>query len=118
MLLSMWTSPNCIGLSEYNEEAKLFKTTILYDPNEETKLKYDFTEGESFKFAGGNGETVQGWIFKPASFEEGKKYPLIFLIHGGPESAWKPNWSFSWSPQAWTNRGYAVTLINPYGYGY
>ena len=115
MLLSMWTSPNCIGLSEYNEETKLFKTTILYDPNEETKLKYDFTEGESFKFAGGNGETVQGWIFKPASFEEGKKYPLIFLIHGGPESAWKPNWSFSWSPQAWTNRGYAVTLINPHG---
>lgn len=113
--LSMFTSPDCIGLVTYNEEQKLFTSKILFDPNDEEKLKHEFTEGESFTFKGGNGEDVQGWIFKPINFKEGVKYPLIFLIHGGPESAWKPSWSYSWSPQAWTNHGYAVTMINPHG---
>ena len=44
-----------------------------------------------------------------------KKYPLAFLIHGGPEGSWDTSWSYRWNPQLFANRGYAVVTINPHG---
>ena len=49
------------------------------------------------------------------NFDANKKYPLAFLIHGGPESAWNPNWHYRWNPQIYSNAGYVAVLINPHG---
>ena len=58
---------------------------------------------------GAHNESVHGWIFKPPQFDEFKQYPLAFLIHGGPESAWNDDWSIRWNPQVFSAQG-AVTI--------
>ncbi|MCP3682333.1 MAG: S9 family peptidase, partial [bacterium] len=78
-------------------------------------ISYGFEAPESFKFAGGNGEDVQGWIFKPINFSASNKYPLAFLIHGGPEGVWASSWSYGWNPQLWVSHGYTVVAINFHG---
>ena len=72
---------------------------------------------EQFRFNGSvAGSTVQSWFFKPAGgFEDGKKYPLVYLIHGGPQQAWFDSWSFRWNPQIWTAAGFAVAMVNFHG---
>ncbi len=57
------------------------------------------SEPISFWFPSGkDDEEVQGFVFKPIPFEENKKYPLAFIIHGGPESSFESGWSYRWNP--------------------
>ncbi len=58
---------------------------------------------------------MQMWILKPPGFVEGKKYPLIYMIHGGPQGAWEDGWSWRWNPLLWASQGYVVALPNPRG---
>lgn len=69
----------------------------------------------SFSFAGWNGETVQGFVTAPVAVEPGRKYPVIFLIHGGPHSNYPNEWSYLRNPQVWASRGYATVMINFHG---
>jgi dipeptidyl aminopeptidase/acylaminoacyl peptidase len=55
------------------------------------------------------------WILKPPGFDPSKKWPVAFLVHGGPQGAWEDGWSYRWNPQAWAARGYVVALPNPRG---
>ena len=77
--------------------------------------KFAIITPDKFNFTGGYGDLVQGWLFKPINFDESKKYPIAFLIHGGPEGSFSSAWSYRWNPQLWTARGYAVVMINPHG---
>jgi dipeptidyl aminopeptidase/acylaminoacyl peptidase len=61
------------------------------------------------------GAEMQMWILKPPGFDPSKKYPLAYLVHGGPQGAWTDAWSFRWNPQVWAARGYVVALPNPRG---
>jgi acylaminoacyl-peptidase len=70
---------------------------------------------ESFTFAGWNGETVHGWIVKPAGWKPGVKYPTVMMIHGGPQGSWSDGWSYRWNSQVWAGWGYAVVLIDFHG---
>jgi dipeptidyl aminopeptidase/acylaminoacyl peptidase len=70
---------------------------------------------ESFGFKGANDEEVQGFMAKPPSFDAKKKYPLKFLIHGGPQGAWGNSWSYRWNPQLFAASGYVVVMINFHG---
>ncbi|HRH68340.1 MAG TPA: S9 family peptidase [Flavobacteriales bacterium] len=70
---------------------------------------------EQFNFAGWNNETVHGYVIKPANYEEGKKYPVAFLIHGGPQGSFGDGWSFRWNPQTYAGAGYAVVMIDFHG---
>ena len=70
---------------------------------------------DEIRFAGWNGEEVHGWVFKPANYVEGQKYPAVYLIHGGPKSPWTESWSYRWNPQVYTGAGYAVVMINFHG---
>lgn len=83
--------------------------------NKEAISKFNLVTPELFFFTGGYGDKVQGWVFKPINFTAGKKHPLAFIIHGGPESPFIQSWSYRWNPQLWTSRGYAVLMINPHG---
>jgi len=58
---------------------------------------------------------MQMWILKPPGFDPNKKYPVVYLVHGGPQGAWENGWSYRWCPQAWAAKGYVVALPNPRG---
>jgi dipeptidyl aminopeptidase/acylaminoacyl peptidase len=68
-----------------------------------------------FFFTGALGETVQAWILKPVDFEEGKKYPVAFVIHGGPQGCIEDHFHYRWNPQAFAGAGYAVIAVNFHG---
>jgi dipeptidyl aminopeptidase/acylaminoacyl peptidase len=70
---------------------------------------------EAFWFEGANGDKVQGFLVKPPNFDPNKKYPVKFLIHGGPEGAWGDDWSYRWNPELFAANGYVVIMINFHG---
>jgi dipeptidyl aminopeptidase/acylaminoacyl peptidase len=55
------------------------------------------------------------WIVKPPGFNASGKYPLVMLVHGGPQGAWADSWSYRWNPALWAAQGYVVGLPNPRG---
>jgi dipeptidyl aminopeptidase/acylaminoacyl peptidase len=65
----------------------------------------------------GPGKTsmIHGFIVKPPQFDKSKKYPMVLLIHGGPQGAWLDSWGSRWNYQMWAARGYVTVLINPHG---
>ncbi len=74
-----------------------------------------FGEYEQFRFPGWNNETVHGYVLKPWNYEEGKQYPVAFLIHGGPQGSFGDGWSYRWNPQTYAGQGYAVVMIDFHG---
>ena len=70
---------------------------------------------EQFSFKGWNDDTVHGYVVKPWNFEPGKKYPVAFLIHGGPQGSFGDGWSYRWNPQTYAGQGYAVVMIDFHG---
>ena len=74
-----------------------------------------FTKVEEIEWTGALGKRIHGFITKPNNFDANRKYPLLVLIHGGPQSAWNSNWSYRWNPQVFANAGYVVFSPNPRG---
>lgn len=74
-----------------------------------------FGDFEQFNFKGWNNETVHGYVVKPHDYVEGKKYPVAFLIHGGPQGSFGNGWSYRWNPQTYAGQGYAVVMIDFHG---
>jgi dipeptidyl aminopeptidase/acylaminoacyl peptidase len=70
---------------------------------------------EQFSFKGANDATVYGYVMKPAQFEAGRRYPIAFIVHGGPQVSFQNQWSFRWNPQVFAGRGYAVVFIDFHG---
>jgi dipeptidyl aminopeptidase/acylaminoacyl peptidase len=86
------------------------------DANNLDKLKgVAFGTFEQFRFPGWNGETVHGYVVKPANYVPGKKYPVAFLIHGGPQGSFGNGWSYRWNPQTYAGQGFAVVMIDFHG---
>ena len=74
-----------------------------------------FGDYEQFNFKGWNGNTVHGYVVKPWNYQEGKRYPVAFLIHGGPQGSFGNGWSYRWNPQTYAGQGYAVVMIDFHG---
>ena len=89
--------------------------TQLSKPNTDLLAQLDLPPAEDFEYVGALKAKVHGFIVKPPNFDKSKKYPMILLIHGGPQGAWLDAWSFRWNPQLWAARGYVVAAINPHG---
>lgn len=79
--------------------------------------RLDEQTGEEFWFKGADEWDVMGWAIKPRGWKEGdkKKWPLAFLVHGGPQGSWEDNWSTRWNPALFASQGYFVVAINPTG---
>ena len=77
--------------------------------------EYQLRPAEDVTWAGAGGARVHGFITKPAIFDATKRYPLIVLIHGGPQGAWNDAWSYRWNPQVFAAAGYVVFTPNPRG---
>ncbi|CAA7261498.1 unnamed protein product [Cyclocybe aegerita] len=126
---SSFTSPNdafvAIGLDaleaalvsgDKNAAASVEITRITHFSEEDLKDK-SLSEGENFWFKGAHHKNVQGWALKPKGWKAGekKKWPVVLLIHGGPQGAWEDQWSNRWNPNVFAQQGYFVTMINPTG---
>jgi dipeptidyl aminopeptidase/acylaminoacyl peptidase len=102
--------------------AQLFKArlgetgaTQITDLNAEALKDVKFGEYEQFSFAGANGETVYGHVMKPWNATPGAKYPIAFLVHGGPQGSFGNSWSYRWNPQTYAGTGYATVFIDFHG---
>jgi dipeptidyl aminopeptidase/acylaminoacyl peptidase len=82
---------------------------------EEALASTPFSSFEAFSFSGWNDEAVHGIVVKPADYRSGRKYPVAFLIHGGPHGTFGNAWSYRWNPQVWAGMGYAVVMIDFHG---
>ena len=70
---------------------------------------------EQFTFAGWNDETVYCYVVKPVDFNPSKKYPVAFLIHGGPQGSFGNSFHYRWNPQAYAGAGYAAVMVDFHG---
>ncbi len=87
----------------------------LTQVNKATLDKLAMGEFEQFQFKGWNDETVHGYVVKPANYESGKKYPVAFLIHGGPQGSFGNHFHYRWNPQTYAGQGYAAVMIDFHG---
>jgi Dipeptidyl aminopeptidases/acylaminoacyl-peptidases len=84
--------------------------------NDALLSQIDMQPLESFTFKGANDEDVQGFMIKPPGFDPNKKYPLKFLLHGGPQGAWGNEWTYRWNAELFAATGnYVVVMINFHG---
>ena len=91
------------------------KTVPLAQHNAERLAPIAFTDFEQFSFPGWNNETVHGYVHKPHGYRKGKKYPVAFLIHGGPQGSFGNDFHYRWNPQIYAGMGYAVIAIDFHG---
>ncbi|KJF60055.1 prolyl oligopeptidase [Coccidioides immitis RS] len=106
-------------------ESSLYSIITFSDSVRTTVLSSSSKNGASFGLSesqidevwwkGARGRDVHGWIVKPSKFNPGEKYPLCFLVHGGPQSAWLDQWSTRWNPLVFAEQGYVVFTPNPTG---
>jgi dipeptidyl aminopeptidase/acylaminoacyl peptidase len=87
----------------------------LTEINRERVAAVRFGEAEQLSFAGANGDTVYAWLVKPVDFQAGRKYPLAFLIHGGPQGSFGNDFHYRWNPQTYAGAGYAALMIDFHG---
>jgi dipeptidyl aminopeptidase/acylaminoacyl peptidase len=100
-------------LATYSLESGLKPVTHM---NDAVLSQIDMQPLESFTFKGANDEDVQGFMVKPPGFDPNKKYPLKFLIHGGPQGAWGNEWTYRWNAELFAATGnYVVVMINFHG---
>ena len=83
--------------------------------NDERVKAITWGEYEQFSFKGAKGDTVHGFAMKPAGFVPGKKFPVAFLVHGGPQGSFGDHFHYRWNPQAYAGRGYGVVFIDFHG---
>jgi dipeptidyl aminopeptidase/acylaminoacyl peptidase len=83
--------------------------------NKELLAKWERPAPESLLVPVEGDVKMQMWILKPPGFDPAKKWPVVYLIHGGPQGAWEDGWSFRWCPQVWAAQGYVVAMPNPRG---
>jgi dipeptidyl aminopeptidase/acylaminoacyl peptidase len=83
--------------------------------NDALLAPFKLRPGESVTYAGAAGKRVQAWIVKPADFDPARKYPLLVLIHGGPQGVWGDGWTYRWNAEVFANAGYVVIQPNPRG---
>jgi dipeptidyl aminopeptidase/acylaminoacyl peptidase len=89
--------------------------TRLTQVNDDKVAAAAMGEPQQFHFEGWNGERVWGWVVKPVGFEAGERYPVAFLIHGGPQGSFGNDFHYRWNPQTYAGAGYAAVMIDFHG---
>ena len=83
--------------------------------NDAVLNEYQLTPLEKISVAAADGTRVESFIVKPPSFDPANKYPVLLMIHGGPEGSWGESWSYRWNAQVFAGAGYIVVMPNPHG---
>ena len=89
--------------------------TRLTEANKEKLSEIKFGDFQQFSFKGWNNEEVYGYWIKPSNYQEGKKYPVAYLVHGGPQGSFGNSFSGRWNAQLWAGAGYGVVMVDFHG---
>jgi dipeptidyl aminopeptidase/acylaminoacyl peptidase len=100
-----------LGLSEPKTDGAV----NISRANSALLAELDLPKPESMDVPVEGGVKMQMWVLKPPGFDPKKKWPVVYLVHGGPQSAWKDGWSNRWNPEVWAARGYIIAMPNPRG---
>jgi dipeptidyl aminopeptidase/acylaminoacyl peptidase len=87
----------------------------LTKTNDASVADFSFKSGEEVNWEGAAGARIHGFVVKPPNFTPSRKWPLVVLIHGGPQGAWNDSWGYRWNPQVFAAAGYVVLTPNPRG---
>ncbi|MEJ2628328.1 MAG: S9 family peptidase, partial [bacterium] len=111
-----------LGKDDLKSPVELYSVTYpgkelksVTDINKENLAQARRGDYEQFTFAGWNDEKVYGYIVKPADFNPSRKYPVAFLIHGGPQGSFGNHFHYRWNPQAYAGAGYAAVMVDFHG---
>lgn len=88
---------------------------VLTAVNADRLQDIQFGQYEQFSFKGWNDETVYGWVVKPADYVDGQRYPVAFIVHGGPQGSMGNSFHYRWNPQTYAGKGFAVVFIDFHG---
>jgi dipeptidyl aminopeptidase/acylaminoacyl peptidase len=91
------------------------ETKQLTHLNQAALAQRKFGDYEQFDFAGWNNENVFGYVVKPPDFKGDQKYPIAFLVHGGPQGSFANSWNWRWNAQAFAGAGYGVVMVDFHG---
>ncbi len=91
------------------------KVTQLTHENASWLKEVAFAQPESLAAPTPAGQKIQYWLIKPPNFDPARKYPVVFLLHGGPQGAWEDAWSARWNPSLWAAQGWIIAAPNPRG---
>jgi dipeptidyl aminopeptidase/acylaminoacyl peptidase len=83
--------------------------------NDAVLSQYELPALEDFWVEGSEKTQVHSFLLRPPGFTSTRKYPVLMLIHGGPQGAWGQSWSYRWNPQVFAAAGYVVVMPNPRG---
>ncbi|KAG9035594.1 hypothetical protein FRB95_011000 [Tulasnella sp. JGI-2019a] len=115
-LAELSPSDDMIDEDEHHSQVK---TTQITKFGEKELKHYNLDEGEQFWFEGAEGKQVQGWSLKLRGYDlkvqSGNKWPVVFMIHRGPQSAWEDDWNTRWNENIFAQQGYWAILVNPTG---
>ncbi|MEO1574774.1 MAG: S9 family peptidase [Pseudomonadota bacterium] len=99
----------------YALDARTGKSTQLTNASARTLADVAMGDYEQFSFEGAGGDTVYGYVVKPADFKRDQSYPVAFLIHGGPQGSFSNNFHYRWNPQTYAGQGFAAVMIDFHG---
>lgn len=99
----------------YRAELNGGRLSALTSSNKGLMAGLELGRGEEKEWTGAAGAKIHGFLVKPANFDASKKYPLLVLLHGGPQVAWTDSWSYRWNPQIFASSGYLVFMPNHRG---
>ena len=91
------------------------RRTRLTNVNAERLKERTFGAFEQFSFKGWNNETVYGYVVAPPGMDTGKRYPIAFVVHGGPQSSFQNQWNWRWNAQTFAARGFGTVFIDFHG---
>lgn len=91
------------------------RAVVRINANEKLLSDLDMPQPEAVEVPVEGNVKMQMWVLKPPGFDPKKKWPVAFLVHGGPQGAWEDGWSYRWNAQIWAAQGYVVVLPNPRG---
>jgi dipeptidyl aminopeptidase/acylaminoacyl peptidase len=109
------SAPQLYKLKLENSPSREATLTQLTQQNAAALADVRFGEYEQFSFQGANGDTVYGHVVKPWNAVPGAKYPVAFIVHGGPQGSMSNSWSYRWNPQVYAGAGYAAVFIDFHG---
>jgi dipeptidyl aminopeptidase/acylaminoacyl peptidase len=99
----------------YRFDIKTKKLIQLTFTNTEILDKLQMNPLEEYWFIGANSDSIHLLMVKPPNFDDSRKYPLISLIHGGPQGAWRDRFHYRWNAEMFAAPGYVVIMINFHG---
>jgi dipeptidyl aminopeptidase/acylaminoacyl peptidase len=107
------TRPAEIALLEMGEPGRTAK--ILTQVTRQAMAGLAMGEPRPLRVKAKDGQIIHGWLLTPPGHKRGERHPMVVLIHGGPQSAWRDSFGYRWNPMLYAARGWTVVLPNPRG---